>query len=394
MERIIGSGGGLPVRYGPGHRIRTQVLIRALSSLGLVLAASLLSLSLPKKAFSQSTTTGAASGSVVDLQRRVIPGAQVKLRAQSTGIERVGTTDDSGAFHFAGLEPGLYSVEANAGGFAAWRADTLLVEVGRLTEVTAQLTVGGPQQTVVVKASDTPGLDTTSAAISTNVDVISLENLPSNGRRWSNFALLTEGVTPDQNGYGLLSFRGISVLLNNNTVDGADNNQAFFSEERGRTRIGYSTTQVSVQEFQVNTSNYSAEYGRAAGGVVNTVTRSGGNRFHGELFAFDRDNILGATNPFTTLTQRQTNGTFTSRTYRPTDVRKQWGLGIGGPILPGKMFWFMAYDQYLRVFPGIARASSPTRLFAPPSTKAIDTLANRLGTTTAVAAADYQSVLD
>lgn len=325
---------------------------RAVSDLlALVIAAGLISIIFPLAVFSQSTTTGAAAGSVVDLQRRVIPGAQVKLRAQSTGIERVGATDSSGAFHFAGLEPGLYSVETNAKGFSVWRADTLLVEVGRLTEVTAQLTVGGPRQTVVVNAADTPALDRTSPAISTNIDVISLEDLPSNGRRWSNFALLTEGVTPDQNGYGLLSFRGISVLLNNNTVDGADNNQAFFSEERGRTRVGYSTTQVSVQEFQVNTSNYSAEYGRAAGGVVNTVTRSGGNHLHGEIFAFDRDNILGATNPFTTLTQHHTDGTFTTRTYRPTDVRKQWGAGVGGPIVPNKMFWFLAYDQYLRVFP-------------------------------------------
>ena len=147
-------------------------------------------------------------------------------------------------------------------------------------------------------------LETSSAAITTNLSNTTLENLPSNGRRWSNFALLAAGVTPDQNGNGLLSFRGISVLLNNNTIDGVDNNQAFFSEERGRTRIGYSTTQAAVQEFQVNTSNYAAEYGRAAGGVVNTVTRSGGNQFHGQAFFYDRDNDWGATNPYTTLTQR------------------------------------------------------------------------------------------
>jgi len=92
------------------------------------------------------------------------------------------------------------------------------------------------------------------------------------------------GVVSDSNGFGLLSFRGISVLLNNSTVDGADNNQAYFSEERGRTRASYSVSQAAVQEFQVNASNYSAEYGRAAGGVINTVTRSGSNQYHGELF--------------------------------------------------------------------------------------------------------------
>src|SRR5947199_9540181 len=102
--------------------------------------------------------------------------------------------------------------------------------------------------------------------------------------------MLTPGVVSNGSGLGLLSFRGISTLLNNNTVDGADNNQAFFSEERGRTRAGYSTPKVAVQEFQVNTSNYSSEYGRAAGAVINTVTKSGSNSFHGELYFYDRDN--------------------------------------------------------------------------------------------------------
>ncbi|MEJ7711003.1 MAG: hypothetical protein WKF84_14345 [Pyrinomonadaceae bacterium] len=91
-----------------------------------------------------------------------------------------------------------------------------------------------------------------------------------------NFVRLTPGVVPD-GAFGLNSFRGISGLLNNNTVDGGDNNNAFFSEERGRTRIPYVISQSAVREFQVNTSNYSAEYGRAAGGVVNTVTKSGTN---------------------------------------------------------------------------------------------------------------------
>src|SRR2546430_15417595 len=106
-----------------------------------------------------------------------------------------------------------------------------------------------------------------------------------------SFALSSPGAVPD-GGFGLVSFRGISGLLNNNTVDGADNNQAFFSEERGRTRISYSTSEASVQEFQINTSNYSAEYGRAAGGVVNAVTKSGSNQIHGQAFWYDRTSDL------------------------------------------------------------------------------------------------------
>src|SRR6185312_12187404 len=98
---------------------------------------------------------------------------------------------------------------------------------------------------------------------SSNFNQTSINELPINGRRWSNFALLAPGTVPDGN-FGLISFRGVSGLLNNSTVDGGDNNQAFFSEERGRTRLSYSTSQSAVREFQVNTSNYSAEYGRAA----------------------------------------------------------------------------------------------------------------------------------
>ena len=142
-------------------------------------------------------------------------------------------------------------------------------------------------------------------------DQTAISNLPINGGRWSSFAILTPGVVSDSSGFGLLSFRGISTLLNNNTVDGADNNQAFFSEERGRTRAGYSTPQLAVEEFQVNTSNYSAEYGRSAGGVVNTLPRSGTNSVHGEADFFDRDNDWGATNEFTTLAVQTSPGVFT-----------------------------------------------------------------------------------
>jgi hypothetical protein len=348
-------------------------------------------------ALAQSTTGGGLIGTITDSQNRVLPGARVVARSASSGQERSSITDASGQFHITGLDPDTYSVETTATNFAPWRADSVVIQVGRLTIIAPHLAVGGHSETVLVR-DETPGLDTSSAAITTNLTNTALENLPSNGRRWSNFALQTEGVTPDQNGYGLLSFRGISVLLNNNTIDGVDNNQAFFSEERGRTRIGYSTTQAAVQEFQVNTSNYAAEYGRAAGGVVNTVTRSGGNQLHGEAFFFDRDNAWGATNAFTTITQRAANGTYATTPFQPEDLRKQWGAGVGGPIRHDKLFWFFAYDQYQRDFPGIARtadarAGTALKLFDPPSAHQIETLAARTQTSVAEALVHYNSVL-
>jgi hypothetical protein len=121
-----------------------------------------------------------------------------------------------------------------------------------------------------------------------------------------------------------------------------------------------------VQEFQVNTSNYSAQYGRAAGGVINTVTTSGSNTYHGELFFLDRDNALGgAVNPYTLLSVPNAAGTYSSVPTKPKDWRKQWGGTVGGPILKDKLFWIYTFDQSRRNFPAISRPTDPNDVFAP-----------------------------
>ena len=219
--------------------------------------------------------------------------------------------------------------------------------------------------------AEAPVITTDRADFSTNINQTTIENLPINGRRWSFFALGTPGAVPD-GGFGLVSFRGISGLLNNNTVDGADNNQAFFSEERGRTRISYSTSEASIQEFQVNTSNYSAEYGRAAGGVVNAVTKSGTNQIHGEAFWYDRSSDWGAINPFQL---HRVNGVLVP--FLPEDKRHQFGGGIGGAIIKDKLFWFFSADQQLRPFPAVANSGTPGAIFAPLSAAETTTLTTR-----------------
>src|SRR5206468_1528049 len=184
-----------------------------------------------------------------------------------------------------------------------------------------------------------------------------IANLPTNTRRWSTFALSTPGAAPDGT-FGLVSFRGISGLLNSNSVDGGDNTQAFFAEERGRTRLAYSLSADAVQEFQVTTSNYSAEYGRAAGGVVNAVTKSGTNQLRGSGFYFIRDNKWGATNPFQTQMQL-VGGVPTTVQLKPKDRRQQFGGTIGGPIRRDRAFFFFSYDQQKRKFPGVAAPNNP-----------------------------------
>jgi carboxypeptidase family protein len=310
-------------------------------------------------ALGQGTTSGAIGGSVTNQNKEVVPGASVTSRNSETNKEDSAITDDQGRFRIANLQPGVYAVTINATGFGPYSQDGVVVEVGRMTEINATLAVGPVQGTVEV-TSEAPVINTNQQDFSTNINQTSINELPINGRRWSNFALLTPGAVPDGT-FGLISFRGISGLLNNNTIDGGDNNQAFFAEERGRTRINYSISQAAIREFQVNTSSYSAEYGRSAGGVVNAVTKSGTNEFHGQLFYYQRNNKWGARNPLATNTVN-INGVFTPVGIKPKDVRHQFGGVVGGPIVKDKVFFFFSYDQQKRDFPGLARFTSPSFL--------------------------------
>jgi hypothetical protein len=316
-------------------------------------------------AHAQSATTGAIGGTVSDSGGALLPGVIVTVKSISTGAARTMKSNASGEYLVPDLDPGIYSATFTSDGFEIYQENSITVTVGSLSTVSPTLKVGSASNSVVV-TDETPALHTQSSEISSTLDQAAIDNLPINGRRWSDFALLTPGVVSNSEGYGLLSFRGISFLLNNNTVDGADDNQAYFSEARGRTRASYTITQVAVQEFQVNTSNYSAQYGRSAGGVINTVTKSGGDELHGELFFYDRDNDLGgAVNPYTLLTVANGSGGYKSVPYNPTDWRKQWGFGAGGPLRRQKLFWFYAYDQARRNFPGTGRAPDPNDTFAP-----------------------------
>ena len=306
-------------------------------------------------AYGQSTVSGAIGGSVSNPNKEVVPGAAVTVRSTETNKEDSATTDDQGRFRVTNLPPGIYGVTINAAGFGPYSQDRVVVEVGRVTEIDPTLSIGPVQGTVEV-TSEAPVINTSQQDFSTNVNQTSIDNLPSNGRRWSNFALLAPGAVPD-GPFGLVSFRGISGLLNNNTVDGGDNNQAFFSEERGRTRINYSISQSSIREFQINTSNYSAEYGRAAGGVVNAVTKSGTNEFHGDAFFYLRDERFNARNPSTFQTIILPGGARDIIPLRPEDNRKQFGGTVGGPIIKDRLFFFFSYDQQKRNFPGVAGPS-------------------------------------
>lgn len=311
------------------------------------------------------STTGTLGGTVYDPQHAVVPNARIVAVDTATDAEFAGYSDRSGNYTMS-LPPGVYSVDITAGTFTAFTAEHVVVELGRRTPLDTVLQIRASASTVKVETV-IPFLQATFPSVETNITETDLLDLPSDSRRWSSFALLTPGAVSDQRGDGAISFRGMSVLLNNNTVDGVDNNEAFFSEERGRTRAPSSISMAAVEQFQVNTANYSSEYGRSAGGVINTVTKSGTNKLHGQAFFFERNSGLAATNPYTTLTSFDpTQNDFVTTAYRPLDVRRQMGFGIGGPVVQDRLFWFYSLDYQNRDFPEVSRVGYPAAIYAQP----------------------------
>ncbi len=301
-------------------------------------------LSLTGVAMAQTAATGNIEGIVTDATGAVLPGVTVVVRNIATNVTRDLVTDDAGRYRANALQPGVYEVTATLGGFQSATFGNLQVPVGQTLAADIKMRAAGVTETVTVTA-ESPLIDTRRTDVSNVVGETAIENLPINGRRWENFVLLGPGVTNDGN-FGLVSYRGISGLYNNNTVDGADNNQAFFSEARGRTRTSYSISQAAIKEFQVGVSNFSAEFGRAAGGTVNAITKSGTNAFRGEAFYFLRDDMFTAKDPF-----------FPAGIDRPDERRHQYGFSAGGPIQSDKVFYFVNYDGQRRNFPYFVRPS-------------------------------------
>jgi hypothetical protein len=319
-------------------------------------------------AHAQSAVDGALAGTVMDPSGAVIPNAVLRVANSATGAEASTGSDARGFFRMIALAPGEYRLQAIAPGFAM-EAAPVTVRIGELAVVTVRLAPESATASVTVSAGGIgeSTIDTQSSAVASEVTLEEIESLPINGRRWSTFALLTPGANQDERGRGLISFRGVAAILNSNLIDGGDDNQEFFAETRGRTRAAYAFTQEAVREFQVNTANYAAQYGGAAGGVVNTVSKSGGNALHGSIFYSLRDNRFGATNPFSTVASfNAATATATSDYVKPRDVRQQFGGSISGPAmaamntaLHGRVFYFYAYDQQHRDFPADATPEIP-----------------------------------
>ncbi|MEA2239809.1 MAG: hypothetical protein QOC81_4533 [Thermoanaerobaculia bacterium] len=298
-------------------------------------AVALLFAVVPFSAFAQSSN-GSISGNVADATGAALPGVTVTAVNTGTGISRSSVANSTGHYEIQLLSPGTYSVSGELSGFAPVKYDKIVVNVG--TDSTVNFTLKqGVSESVTVTAS-APLVDTTRSEVSSVVNEKAIENLPTNGRNFIDFVLTTPGVVKDVRA-GDISFAGQRGTLNSLVIDGANNDNTFFGQSLGRTGSGrapYQFSQDAVKEFQVNTNAYSAEYGRAGGAVINVVTKSGTNEFHGTAFDFLRDRRYNANDYINTIqTPPRVKGPYHF---------DQYGASLGGPIVSDKHFFFANYD--------------------------------------------------
>ncbi len=283
--------------------------------------------------------TGTISGTILDKSGAAVQDAAVQVTANETGLVRRVVTSGTGNFSVPVLPSGRYAISVEKGGFSRLEQKDILVTVGATVTLSLSLEVGAVTTQVEVTTT-APPVDTSQTSEVQLIDRSQINDLPINGRRYDQFALLAPGVTRDAR-FGLLSYHGSSGIYNNFTIEGNDDNQALFSEARGRTRIASSISANAIEEFQVPTASFLPEYGRTVGGGVNSVIRSGGKDFHFDAFYYFRDWAMGALDPVA-----KAGGA--AQTY---EQRQQFGGSLSGPILPNKLFFFLNYDQQVRPFP-------------------------------------------
>ncbi len=297
-------------------------------------ALTLFFLLLSASAFGQG---GAATGdlhvTVKDPKGNVVTNATVSVRDIARGLERTATSDGEGGYSARQLAPASYSVAVEAAGFTKVENTGVVITVGGLVELPVALSVSGGKEVVEV-SSQAELVETSRSSTTDTIGQRRIDNLPINGRNYINFTLTDSQVVRDNapntgaaptSGLNMSGQRARSNLVN---VDGAD------ATDNSVNGVRSTVSQEAVQEFQIITNNYAAEYGRAAGGVVNIITRSGSNDFHGDVFGYLRNRNFQAVNPFSTVPN-------------PAYTRVQAGVAFGGPIKKDKLFWFAAYEQQL-----------------------------------------------
>jgi Carboxypeptidase regulatory-like domain/TonB dependent receptor len=287
-----------------------------------------------QSAFAQAAATGDLHVSVKDPKGNAVANATVTARNAAKGLERAGSSDGQGGYSVRQLAPGTYTVTVEASGFARTEATGVAITVGGMAELPVTLTVSGGKEIIEV-SSEAENVETSRSSTTDTVGERRIDNLPINGRNYIQFTLTDSQVQRDSapnlgaaptSGLNMSGQRGRSNLVN---VDGAD------ATDNSTNGVRSTVSQEAVQEFQIITNNYASEYGRAAGGVVNIITRSGSNDFHGDVYGYLRNRKFQAVNPFST-------------TSNPAYTRVQGGVAFGGPIKKDKTYYYFAYETTRR----------------------------------------------
>jgi len=282
------------------------------------------------------TAGGTILGKAADPSGAVLPGVAVTITNPATGIMRSVLTNESGSYSAANLQPGTYEISAELPGFATGRRRDVSLNVGNEIVVDFSLQIEGVGQHVEVTEQDTK-IDLVAATVSRTVEGSTIRELPLNGRDWTQLATLEPGISSIGNGGGAsrdgsgvkLTVSGARPTENNFRLDGISLNDS--SNTTPGSILGTNMGVEAVREFSVVSNNYSAEYGRATGAVVNAVTKSGTNEMHGSLFYFGRNSALDARN-------------FFDGSVKPSFRRHQFGAAAGGPIVKNRTFWFGNFE--------------------------------------------------
>jgi hypothetical protein len=317
----------------------------------LVLGALVLSMliSLPVSAQVVGATL---SGTVTDAQGAAIPNAKISIKNTSTGVTRDITTNESGAYNAPNLLPGSYEVTVSAAGFSTHVQSGIQLTVGAQQGLNVTMAVGEMMQRVEVTGEEGVTVELTSSAIGAVVNSNTVRELPLNGRNWTDLTALQPGVGVVQSqpsytsggdrgnrGFGQqMTISGMRPVQNNYRLDGISLNT--YDNGGPGSAIGGNLGVDAIQEFSVLTTNYSAEYGKTSGGVVNAISRSGTNSFHGNAYEFLRNSALDARNFFDYYNLSPGNSSKRIAPYR----RNQFGGSAGGPIHKGTTFIFGDYE--------------------------------------------------
>jgi len=297
--------------------------------------------------------SGSVLGNIKDQSSSNVAGASVELLNIAKGVSTTRQTDANGDYEFTNVQPGNYLITVSAPGFEQAKTERFTVNIGARQRVSLTLKVGAVAQSVTVSGAATL-LETDTSDRGETVQTEEAVNLPLNGRSYADLSALVPGVrkgelevnqTPPRD--ASYNVNGLNSMVNNFQLDGIDNN-AYQTANQGYSNEAIIPSPDAVQEFKVQTDNYSAEYGRAAGAVINVTTRSGSNQFHGVAYDYLRNTVLNAYGPFI--------GTG----VKPSLVQNQFGVAVGGPILRDKLFFFTDYEGLRIVNRAITTAVVPT----------------------------------